>query len=295
MATRSDQLEVGHRLDPLELTVTPERNRQFVEALDDYNPAFRTIVHPGLFFCMASFTRSPSFQLPDRIQAVGAKMESEFIRPGKVGENYRIEWEVTDTYNKRSRIYQVTNVTILGPDDEPIMRRKHVNTFIGGDHLERRVRWEIEANHRHESQKAVFPEEGFEVVGRPRLLSIEKMLLYSGGFRDNAQWPTSNFHTNREISIRSGVGRPVASGLMFESFLTGLMVDFCGLGFLETGRTRVVFTKIAGDGDTVIPKAVIASAGKKPEGTGMELRTWCEDQYGDLVTVGSCQGAWTTG
>jgi len=292
MARRTDELETGDRLEPLELTVTPVRNRQFVEALDDYNPIYRELVHPGLLLCMASFTRSPSFSLPDRVQAVGAKMESEFIRPGRVGEEFKVEWEVTDVSRKRSRVYQTTDVAILGANDDLVMKRRHVNTFIGGEHLERRVRWEIEADFRHEDSKSVLPEEGFEIVGRSRDLSIEKMLLYSGGFRDDPSWPVMNFHTNREVSIRSGVGRPVASGLMFESFLAGLMVEFMGADFLKDGRTKIVFTKIAGDGDTVIPKAVIESRRTEAGRVVLGLRTWCEDQYRDMVAVGSAQSEW---
>ena len=292
MFKRSDHLQVGEEYQPLVLTVTRELNNRFQEALDDCHPRYQEIVHPGVFLAYASITKSPSFSLPDRVQAVGAKMELECSNPGLIGATYTINWKVSEVYEKRSRIYQISDVTIRDDSGTEIMRRKINNTFIGGEHLERRVKWEQETNYRHRDSPANPPQAGYEIVGKPKELTMKEMRLFSGG-PPGPDWPARNIHTFREVAIRSGIGKPIASGLMFEAYMIEFMLDIFGENWLNTGKAKVVFIEMAGEGDTLLPKAVIKSKYIHGSNAEINLELWCENQYGNKLMVGSGKGVWT--
>ena len=136
---RADQVGVGEEFEPYEYVVTPEFNRQYLEAEEDCHPRYfeetdfgPPIVHPGLFINHSNVTRSPSFYLPPGMAAVHAKEEIEFLNPGRVGKKFRVTWKVVDVYEKRGRPYQVKEVLIVDEDGLEILRRRITDTYIEG-------------------------------------------------------------------------------------------------------------------------------------------------------------------
>ncbi|MBN2239593.1 MAG: MaoC family dehydratase N-terminal domain-containing protein [Dehalococcoidales bacterium] len=130
------ELEPGESAEPLEFTVTPDFNRQYLEAVEDYHPRYTEetesgppMVHPALFINYSNITRSPSFSLPTGMSAVHSHEELEYINPGRVGETFRVTWEIIDVYEKRDKRYQVKNVLVAKKDGTPILRRKITDVF----------------------------------------------------------------------------------------------------------------------------------------------------------------------
>lgn len=268
----------------LELRVSKSMNQQFMRSLDCVDKRYESVIHPGLILNFCSITQSPSFSLEEGVSAVAAKFQSTFYREVEVGSRLSVAWKVLDVYERRSRLYQVCQVSVTS-SGSLILERKITNTFIGGVYLERRVKWEKETAYRRSIPLSEFPRQGYEIVGVKRPLSLEKMQLYSGGV-PGPLWPARNIHTDREISIRSGIGRPVASGFMFEGYLVELLTCFFGEHFIRNGTTQVVAIDMAGDGDTVIPKMVLKDFSLKDRGNEIEAEIWCENQYGNRIMIG---------
>jgi hypothetical protein len=93
-------------------------------------------------------------------------------------------------------------------------------------------------------------------------------------------------------SIRSGIGKPVASGFMLEAYLAELLISFFGQTWLEGGETSVISVELAGEGDRVVPRAVIRARESEGAQAGMECELWCENQFGNKTMVGSARGRW---
>jgi hypothetical protein len=285
MLKESDKLQTGEEYEPLVLRVTAELNKQFLRALDISHPRYDKIVHPGLLLNFSSITQSPSFHLPDDVAAVGAKFKAEFLDTPFVGQTFTFLWKVDQAYEKRSRIYQICNILIQDTNNRTIMKRRINNTFVGGEHLRKRVEWERKTGYRRAVSFSVFPEEGYEIIGKKRDLTIQKQMFFSGGL-PGPTWPSRNIHTDREISIRSGIGKPIASGIMFEAYLTDLMLNFFGADWMLFGQTDLIAIDMAGDGDTVFPKAVIENQTYQTQSKEICLSLWCENQYGNNLMVG---------
>lgn len=133
----ADQLGIGEEFEPYQFRVTPEFNHLYLEAIDDHHRRYleetelgAPIVHPALFLNYCSITKSPSFYLPPGMAAVVAKDEIECLNPGSVGKSFRVSWKVVDTYTKRGRIYQVTEISIVDEDGIRIMRRRMNCTYM---------------------------------------------------------------------------------------------------------------------------------------------------------------------
>ena len=133
----ADQLGIGEEFEPYQFRVTPEFNRQYLEAVDDHHRRYleeselgAPIVHPALFLNYCSITKSPSFSLPPGMAAVVAKDEIEYLNPGRVGRSFRVSWKVVDTYTKRGRIYQVTEIWVIDEDGMQILRRRMNCTYM---------------------------------------------------------------------------------------------------------------------------------------------------------------------
>ena len=133
----ADQLGIGEEFEPYQFRVTPEFNHQYLEAVDDHHRRYLEetelgppIVHPALFLNYCSITKSPSFYLPPGMAAVVAKDEIEYLNPGRVGKSFRVSWKVVDTYTKRGRTYQVTEISVVDEDGIRIMRRRMNCTYM---------------------------------------------------------------------------------------------------------------------------------------------------------------------
>lgn len=135
----ADQVGIGQEFEPYEFRVTPEFNRQYLEAEEDYASRYLQetdggppIVHPALLINHSNVTRSPSFHLPPGMAAIHAKEEVEFLNPGRVGKTFRVSWKVVDVYEKRGRPYQVKEALIVDEDGVEILRRMITDTYIAG-------------------------------------------------------------------------------------------------------------------------------------------------------------------
>ena len=135
----ANQMGIGEEFAPYEFRVTPEFNKQYLEAVENYHPMYiqetdfgPPIVHPALLIVQSNVTRSPSFYLPPGMAAVHAKEQVEYINPGRVGKTFQVYWKVVDVYEKRGRPYQVKDVLIVDEDGVEILRRRIIDTYMGG-------------------------------------------------------------------------------------------------------------------------------------------------------------------
>ena len=134
------EMGVGDRYAPLEFQVTPSMNEQFLYAIQDYDSRYwqetvegSPIVHPVLLLQMSPRTRSPSWNLAPGMGSVLGREHTRFFAPGRVGDTFRVEWEVLEVYEKRGRPYHNTETVITNQDDTLIMRRRLHSTFFMRD------------------------------------------------------------------------------------------------------------------------------------------------------------------
>ena len=101
---------------------------------------------------------------------------------------------------------------------------------------------------------------------------------------------TKNIHTDDEVARKAGLPRALATGRHPVSFITELMVDYLGMGFITSGEIDVSFVKPIFPGDVLTLKAVLRE--KTPENGAMRylFDVSLVNQDGAAVTIGIAGG-----
>ena len=101
---------------------------------------------------------------------------------------------------------------------------------------------------------------------------------------------TKNIHTDDEVARRAGLPRAVATGRHPVSFITELMVDHLGMGFITAGAVDVSFVKPIFPGDVLTLKAVLKEKTPDASATRYLFDVSLTNQDGAAVTVGTAGG-----
>ena len=99
-----------------------------------------------------------------------------------------------------------------------------------------------------------------------------------------------SIHTDAEWARKKGFAAPLAQGLMSTAYVSQMMVDLLGEGFVKGGRISASFIKPVLAGDTLTMHGAVKS--KDADGAHMRVTVefWCENQQGVKTMVGTASG-----
>ena len=130
---------------------------------------------------------------------------------------------------------------------------------------------------------------GTEFAGRQRILSIGRILAFSGGPLDSPEWPSKNLHTDKDKASEAGLSAPIASGIQYESHLIELLCALFGERWFEDGVLNVKYPRPVRAGDAVQPFAKITAFTSEGTIASVELDVWCARGDGEKVLVGTAR------
>lgn len=99
-----------------------------------------------------------------------------------------------------------------------------------------------------------------------------------------------SIHTDPEWARKKGFKVPIAQALMSTAYVSQMMVQFCGEGFVRGGRISVAFIKPVLVGDTLTAQGRIKSREQEGDKTRVTVEVWCENQDGVKTMVGTASG-----
>jgi acyl dehydratase len=99
-----------------------------------------------------------------------------------------------------------------------------------------------------------------------------------------------SIHTDPEWARKKGFRAPLAQAMMSTAYVSQLMTQFAGEGFVKGGTMSVSFIKPVTVGDTLTVRGRVKS--RQPEGgrTRVTVEVWCENQDGVKTMVGTASG-----
>lgn len=131
------ELQAGEHYAPLDYVVSSDLNQQFLFAVEDFDPVYidglddgRPFVHPVLLLHMMPRTRSPSYREAPGMGSAFARDKTWFLSPAYVGEPLRVVWTITNTYEKRGKIYQDYVAITKNASGQELVRRELSSTFF---------------------------------------------------------------------------------------------------------------------------------------------------------------------
>lgn len=138
---RESEIVESPNLEPLEFTVTPELNQQYLYAVEDFRSCYieetelgPPIAHPALLLNMSNGTRSPSYSQPPGRAGFHARDETFFYNTARLGKKFRVTWNPIGSYEKRGRPYTVNDTLIVDEDGLEILRRLNHSTVASQEH-----------------------------------------------------------------------------------------------------------------------------------------------------------------
>jgi acyl dehydratase len=99
-----------------------------------------------------------------------------------------------------------------------------------------------------------------------------------------------SIHTDAEWAKKKGFAAPLAQGLMSTAYVSQMMVDLLGEGFVKGGRINVAFIKPVLAGDTLTMHGAVRSKEAEGARTRVTVEFWCESQRGEKTLVGTASG-----
>ena len=132
---------------------------------------------------------------------------------------------------------------------------------------------------------------GYEFPSQVKPMTQERVNVYSDLHISTAEGhfmlhPKSIF-TDEEFAKGQGLPGTVAPGMICAAWISTMLVDLFGEGYVKGGQLHTKFIKLVRPGDTITVRATITD--KFVEGSTMRfnLKVGCENQRGESVLVGT--------
>ena len=126
-------------------------------------------------------------------------------------------------------------------------------------------------------------EVGSELPALKKTISQRQIDCYSGV-------RPKSIHTDVEWAKQKGFPAPLAQALMSTAYVSQMMVQWLGTGFLKGGKISAAFIKPVIAGETLTARAVIKSREDVAGRAHVSVECWCENQHGVKTLVGTASG-----
>jgi acyl dehydratase len=113
---------------------------------------------------------------------------------------------------------------------------------------------------------------------------IQRQIDCYSGVRPNS------IHTDPEWARKKGFKTALAQALMSSAYVSQMMVQFLGEGFVKGGTITASFIKPVLEGDTLTAHARVIEKTREGEKVRVTLECWCENQDGVKTMVGKASG-----
>ena len=131
-------------------------------------------------------------------------------------------------------------------------------------------------------------QEGAEVAGAPRKLTMGRILAFSGGPLAAPGWPARNLHTDQTKAAEAGLSAPIVSGIQCEADVTRLLIQLFGeKAWLETGRLHVKYPRPVFADAQLTAHARVRTRQTNGDSIKVELDVWCDTTEKEMVVVGT--------
>ncbi len=99
-----------------------------------------------------------------------------------------------------------------------------------------------------------------------------------------------SIHTDPEWARKKGFKTALVQALMSTGYVSQLMVEFLGAGFVKGGKMSVAFIKPVYAGDTLTVHGKIVSREPEADRHRVTVEVWCQNEDGVMTMAGTASG-----
>ncbi len=269
-------------------TVTPELVAFYEEALDHRSALHRTFA-PPLLFHSECYRHLGHWYLRNLVGNLHARQEWMLFAPVPVGAEVSTRSTIVDRYTRRGRLYVVNETDLFAADDGRLLVRGRTHqSFLPESAAGQGGGFVVDRNTAQEKERGR-ARPPFPTATGPELPPIRKTAdarrcwMFSG--------PGRNYHTDRDAARKLGFPDIVVQGMMGTCFLSEVMQEHFGEGWLRGGRMDVKLTNVLWVDEPVTARARVRE--EIPEGTRTRVvvEVWVEKDDGTRTHLGTASAA----
>jgi acyl dehydratase len=99
-----------------------------------------------------------------------------------------------------------------------------------------------------------------------------------------------SIHTDEAWAREKGFRAPLVQAMMSTAYVSELMTQLLGAGFVKGGTMSMTFIKPVYAGERLTVHGVVTDVRPEDGTTRVVVDVWCEDQEGDKTAIGTASG-----
>ena len=280
MNLKGEPARVGRHCGANHYTVTPEVVAFYADALDDPSELYRKVA-PPLLYHSECYRFVLEWYLKNLFGNLHARQDWELFAAIEIGSRVRTRSTIVERYQKRGRDYVVNETDLMAEADGRLLVRGRTHQSF----LPARERSEggfvVDASTpARKAEREPFPTAtGRELAPVAKRVDARRCWMFSG--------PGKNYHTDRDAARQLGFPNIVVQGMMSTCFVSQLMQDAFGMGWVEGGRMSVKLVNVVWVDERVTARARVRE--ERPEGdrVRVECDVWVDKDDGTRVLAGT--------
>jgi acyl dehydratase len=262
-------------------TISSEVVAFYADALDDHHPLSEEF-SPPLLHHSECFKFLGEWYLKNLFGNLHAQQDWELFGAIPIGGRVRSRSTIVDRYSKRGRDYVVNETDLCEAESGRLLVRGRTHqSFLPAQKKQLEEGFVVDEG---QSQKKT-PRPPFPIATGPDLSPLKKTVdarrcwMFSG--------PGKNYHTDKEQAEKLGFPNIVVQGMMSTCFVSQLMLESFGMGWLEGGRMSVKLTNVLWVDESVAVRGKIRDEHPESDQSRVQCDAWVEKEDGTRVILGS--------
>jgi acyl dehydratase len=277
---------VGRHCGASSYTIDKTTVRFYQDALDDHHPLHDRFA-PPLLYHSECYKFLGEWYLKNLFGNLHGQQDWELFAPIPVGSQIRSRSTIIDRYQKRGRDWIVNETDLMSAEakDEGklLVRGRTYQSFLPPrspkDSGEEGFVVDQSTAEKKEPRPPFPTATGRDLDSVTRLIDDRRCWMFSG--------PGKTYHTDRDEAKKLGFPSIVVQGMMSTCFVSQVMQDRFGMGWLQGGKMSVKLTNVLWVDETVTAHARVRE--EQPEGTRTRVHcdVWVDKGDGVRVILGT--------
>ena len=279
---------VGRHCGSHEYDVKKEVVEFYADALDDHHP-LQAEYAPPLLYHSECYEFVGEWYLKNLFGNLHMQQDWRLFAPIRVGSRVRTRSTIIERYAKRGRDIVVNETDVIDAEDGRLLVRGHTHQSFLPPKQEKGEKKddgggfvvdEGTAQKKEKRERPPFPTAtGPDLPSATTHIDERRCWMFSG--------PGRNYHTDREQAKKLGFPNIVVQGMMSTCFVSRVMQEHFGMGWLVGGEMSVKLTNVLWVDETVTTRAKVREEVREGTRTRVHCDVWVDKEDGTKVLVGS--------
>jgi hypothetical protein len=283
MNLRGEPAHVGRHCGGAEYDVTSEMVAFYADALDDRHLLYGEVA-PPLLFHSECYRYLGEWYLQNLFGNLHAQQEWWLFDALVPGRRVRTRSTIIERYAKRGRDYVVNETDVCdAADGRLLVRGRTHQSFLpprGAGAAAAEGEFVVDAGTAaRKAPRAPFPTAtGPDLAPCKKVVDARRCWMFSG--------PGKTYHTDAEQARKLGFPNIVVQGMMSTCFVSQVMQDAFGWGWLRGGRLSAKLTNVLWVDEAVTARGKLREETREGARVRVHCDVWVEKEDGTRILIG---------